>query len=83
VDKSPEFVGNFEGLERPFGSRSTAPLQLAPRDRLTAPTTLGARSPLRGAPERVAVAPKGLTERELLRGYGLDPDDLEREYLDR
>jgi hypothetical protein len=76
VDNRPNLVGNFEPVERAFASRSPDPQRVAPSGRLTALRTLGARSPVRRAPERVR---RALSEAELIRGYGLDPDDFEGE----
>jgi hypothetical protein len=55
--------------------------QSGTKKRLTPTVRVRAREPLHG--RALNPSPKRITEEQLLRGYGLDPVDLEAEFLDR
>ena len=76
VDKRANLVDKIPTGERPFGPRSPDVHRPAQTVGLTPLRTLGPRSLTRSGPERVR---RGTSERDLFRGYGLDPDDAELE----
>lgn len=84
MDKRPEVVDNFATEPEPTRAPGTTPPRLAQPADSTRLGMLGPRSPTRSGAEQSRSDQEGrLPERVLLRGYGLNPDDLELERIKR
>jgi hypothetical protein len=89
VDKSTEQVHNFAPGRQELRATGSVVLRVAQSADSTRGGTLGETA--RPAPTRAAAEARSLScrtsshlsERVLLRGYGLDPDDLERSMIER
>ena len=84
MDNRPNFVDKSRPRERPNSTRCTAEPRLAQSTDST--RSVGSRGrgshPASGPLESLPID-HSLPERVLLRGYGLDPDDLELERIRR